>query len=49
MKTKRPHIAISSTLAGTIVIFDPNGLPFIDNANAVCIVWTPRWCKVRLL
>lgn len=27
------HVAITSTLAGKIVIFDPNGLPFIDNCE----------------
>lgn len=46
-KTYKP--AITSSLAGTTVEFDPNGLPFISNANAVCIVWTPHWCKIRLL
>ncbi|MFX1739995.1 hypothetical protein PXJ20_32090 [Paraburkholderia sp. A1RI_3L] len=40
--------AITSPLAGTEVWFDPNGLPFINNENAVCLMWTPRRCCVRL-
>ncbi|WP_321947182.1 hypothetical protein [Paraburkholderia sp. J10-1] len=48
MKTKQAHHAITSPLTGTIVRFDPNGLPFISNENAVCLLWTPRVCYVRL-
>lgn len=46
-KTFKP--AITSSLSGTIVEFDPNGYPFTDNANAICLAWSPRWCKIRLL
>lgn len=41
--------AITSPLAGTIVEFDPNGYPFTNNANAVCLAWSPTWCKILLL